>query len=573
MKKKLLAAVLCLAMIFSFGVSSNVLADTGSEDAVNGDTVTQSEEDTVDKEPAAEAEKEEAEQSQKKIATVMYKANGGSGSDFDAGQYEEGDAAVILGNDVNSGSGPSFTREGYTFLGWSKDSGAGIADYNEGDNVQVTEGGIVLYAVWKEEAAYDDAYRDNETEAPIEEIRAALRQSLDIVKKTGKAAGVKSNASEAGKIWCQANTGKDREIRYWQNQNKYNVKSSVWNEKTKDQILKDLRVVAFDKNGYSIPYSDITLDRDELDQMNSWLKRTDYQNMFSTSGTWDKKGDYTVLIQDIHAVINGRTVKIGTYKLIQGGDLVYHPLATYVPVWDDFTWDIADGELTMDKMEALGNSESRYKREDNGYVFKAKALKSQPGEQYLNDINKAIDEGRTGTHQVSVYDSDLSASESAVSLIFPSTFKVTLVDSRLNVNYDFVSGTIGKTLPSEVTALLPHGSRVAKNTAVTAIEPAETQVKVDGGVWTFKGWDNSTLTAVDSDILFTGTWTYAENAPTKKNNVSKSVDKTVRTAAAKTGGTKNGETKTGDDSSMWTWIVMLLAGAGAAAFRRRKTNK
>ena len=50
---------------------------------------------------------------------------------------------------------PTFTREGYTFLGWASDSNAETADYQAGDTInnldENTWGNmVILYAIWQE---------------------------------------------------------------------------------------------------------------------------------------------------------------------------------------------------------------------------------------------------------------------------------------------------------------------------------------------------------------------------------------------------------------------------------------
>jgi hypothetical protein len=79
-----------------------------------------------------------------------------------------------------------------------------------------------------------------------------------------------------------------------------------------------------------------------------------------------------------------------------------------------------------------------------------------------------------------------------------------------NVTYNFISGTNGKTLPSEVTALTPAASTAEDNTSVTAAMPSATTVQVPEGVWTFNGYDTDSKTVNGADINFEGTWTFAE---------------------------------------------------------------
>ena len=45
----------------------------------------------------------------------------------------------------------TFTRSGYKFLGWSRNSGATTPEYTDGQLVRITSGGAsgTLYAVWE----------------------------------------------------------------------------------------------------------------------------------------------------------------------------------------------------------------------------------------------------------------------------------------------------------------------------------------------------------------------------------------------------------------------------------------
>lgn len=76
--------------------------------------------------------------------TVKFNANGGEGSMEDQG-FTYGTAQNLRSN--------SYTRSGYTFLGWSTSSTATSATYSNGqsvNNLTTTHGGIVtLYAVWQ----------------------------------------------------------------------------------------------------------------------------------------------------------------------------------------------------------------------------------------------------------------------------------------------------------------------------------------------------------------------------------------------------------------------------------------
>lgn len=83
----------------------------------------------------------------------------------------------------------------------------------------------------------------------------------------------------------------------------------------------------------------------------------------------------------------------------------------------------------------------------------------------------------------------------------PTEFKAT---------YKFVSGTEGKKLDSKVEALLPSDANKYKDgDAVKAVDPKETTVMADDGVWTFAGYDKKEAKVEKADVVFTGKWTFA----------------------------------------------------------------
>ena len=73
------------------------------------------------------------------------------------------------------------------------------------------------------------------------------------------------------------------------------------------------------------------------------------------------------------------------------------------------------------------------------------------------------------------------------------------------------SGTEGKKLDSKVEALLPSDANNYKNgETVKAVDPAETTVMVEDGVWSFAGYDKKEAKVDKADVVFTGKWTFAE---------------------------------------------------------------
>lgn len=107
------------------------------------------------------------------------------------------------------------------------------------------------------------------------------------------------------------------------------------------------------------------------------------------------------------------------------------------------------------------------------------------------------------------------ATEDAVyTAVFEKVFK------QFKVLYEFKNLTADKELPEEVTALLPKDpAGYGRGTNIKAIAPAKTEVKVDGGTWTFKGFDKDSKKATmenadgDGNVKFTGTWEFTPKDP------------------------------------------------------------
>ena len=85
----------------------------------------------------------------------------------------------------------------------------------------------------------------------------------------------------------------------------------------------------------------------------------------------------------------------------------------------------------------------------------------------------------------------------------------------------FVSGTPDKQLPVEIAnkvsqdpaGLTPDDQNGNIGTTVTPTQPGETVVEVEGGKWTFTGYNKPDMELVRGDNEFVGTWTFQEVIP------------------------------------------------------------
>ena len=141
------------------------------------------------------------------------------------------------------------------------------------------------------------------------------------------------------------------------------------------------------------------------------------------------------------------------------------------------------------------------------------------------------------------------------------SFKISPFKDEYHVIYDFISGTRGKALPPEVTALLPEDSnKYSEGDTINAIQPGETKVAVTDGAWTFKGYDadskiaSETTADEDRNIKFTGTWefelnSYSVNYSFKSTNEDEELPTEIKDQLPTAGSIKHGSTVTAPDTT------------------------
>lgn len=86
-------------------------------------------------------------------------------------------------------------------------------------------------------------------------------------------------------------------------------------------------------------------------------------------------------------------------------------------------------------------------------------------------------------------------------------------ENTYKVNYNFKSAD-DKNLPVEVTNLIPKDeNKYKKGKKITPADPAQKERSVEGGKWTFLGYDPKEQTVEDKDVTFTGTWKFTSIKP------------------------------------------------------------
>lgn len=142
------------------------------------------------------------------------------------------------------------------------------------------------------------------------------------------------------------------------------------------------------------------------------------------------------------------------------------------------------------------------------------------------------------------------------------------------VLYAFESGTSDKTLPNEVTSLLPKDSaKYFEGDTVAAIQPEKTEIAVSGGVWKFQGYDADSKVASDDHvndegyIQFTGTWEFElnTNVPDQPDDGGDKPkpDKPEQNKPEQNQqeNTEKGTVKTADEANTMEYVLLMLVSA------------
>lgn len=241
------------------------------------------------------------------------------------------------------------------------------------------------------------------------------------------------------------------------------------------------------------------------------------------------------------------TKEKGNHYLTYGYDNDRNMLTTkhYYVTYRAMPTEIVVRQFKEDKKTSLDNSFDLYRVEDNKEVLVKSAIKpnysrANEKEDTINSIEKMMkkntinDQGYYETNNL-LYLEPGSYVLKAKKLTEPyynekeeQQFEVGLLDSsdkktrivvdfnaglKHKVNYNFKSED-GKNLPDKVTNLLPKNENTyKKGEKITPADPTQKEISVDGGKWTFLGYDTKEQTVEDKDLTFTGTWKFTSIKP------------------------------------------------------------
>lgn len=241
------------------------------------------------------------------------------------------------------------------------------------------------------------------------------------------------------------------------------------------------------------------------------------------------------------------TKEKGNHYLTYGYDKDRNMLTTkhYYVTYRAIPTEIVVRQFKEDKKTPLDNSFDLYRVEDNKEVLVKSAIKpnhsrADEKEDTINSIEKMMK--KTTINDAGYYEpNNLLYLEPGKYILKSQTldekycnekenqeFTVGLLDSsdkktrivvdynaglKHKVNYNFKSED-DKNLPAEVTNLLPKNENTyKKGEKITPADPTQKEISVDGGKWTFLGYDIKEQTVEDKDLTFTGTWKFTSIKP------------------------------------------------------------
>lgn len=241
------------------------------------------------------------------------------------------------------------------------------------------------------------------------------------------------------------------------------------------------------------------------------------------------------------------TKEKGNHYLTYGYDKDRNMLTTkhYYVTYRAMPTEIVVRQFKEDKKTPLDNSFDLYRVEDNKEVLVKSAIKpnhsrANEKEDTINSIEEMMkkttinDQGyyepnnllylEPGNYVLKSknleepYYNEKENQEFTVGLLDSSDKKTRIVVDfnaglKHKVNYNFKSED-GKNLPDKVTNLLPKNENTyKKGEKITPADPTQKEIAVDGGKWTFQGYDTKEQTVEDKDLTFIGTWKFTSIKP------------------------------------------------------------
>ncbi|MCI2061758.1 MAG: InlB B-repeat-containing protein [Eubacteriaceae bacterium] len=198
---------------------------------------------------------------------------------------------------------------------------------------------------------------------------------------------------------------------------------------TKESLLTAAKYQSFDADGAVIPNSEVTVDETALKELNAAiaLKYAYFENNNITSQ------DFPIKITSPNDV-----VKTFTVRIMRGGDVAVYQTAVPKLKTSSCRYDIANGPLTWDQLKAsdMGNVYGYYPEKPNNTWYKTHVPDTIGVEKYIDELNAAIEAGKTGDYTVYAL---WAPSDNNFYDVAP--FTVTLYKSIFTVSFDSQGGS------------------------------------------------------------------------------------------------------------------------------------
>lgn len=347
--------------------------------------------------------------------------------------------------------------------------------------------------------------------------------------------------NQANTIRC---TEKEVTLSYYRNQGSFETNEVMesYTPLTRYEILHMAEYLAFDNDGYLIPWDKISIDQNQLTTINNAISKG--REFFNEEGITTPGGHVNFPLT--LTTPDGRSNVI-TISLNIGGDGAVMEGAYSILNATNVVYDITKGPLTWDALKGKNMANIYYVGQPNEsqHYFNYEAV-----EQELQDINDAIIAGKTGTFTVhgilTIHPDDIA--------FVTVEFTVTLFSSLCSVSFE----------PNNGETMNPY-TNVPINT--TIVEPAK---PVRSG-YEFAGWyvDANFQTAWDftTDVVTSNITLYAKwikiEEPTKEvpKKPADPTDKTKPEEIVKVKqpvAAKGAVTKTGDYNTMGLLVNSLF---------------
>lgn len=149
------------------------------------------------------------------------------------------------------------------------------------------------------------------------------------------------------------------------------------------------------------------------------------------------------------------------------------------------------------------------------------------------------------------------------------------VKDDFKIDYNFVSGTKGKDLPDEIKKLLPaNKEHLIKDDQVNTDNNFNKEVKVSDGKWTFVSWDKESVTIVDKNESFTGTWVFTKDVAKPTNNNQNKPNTPSKSTKGDKKIQKSAKVKTGVSITISFYLAMLVSSLiGIVLFKKKRLYK